>query len=913
MLSIGKMVARSEDYYLQSVANGREEYYTGSGEAPGYWLGRGAERLELSGQVAPADLRAVLAGVSPRGEILNAGRVAEAHRVAGFDLTFSAPKSVSLLYGLSDPDVSRTVRAIHTDAVSQALGYLERRALRLRRGAGGEQRVEADGLVAAAFMHRTSRAGDPQLHTHVLVANVAQGMDDTWSAPDGRLIYFHARTAGFLYEAALRAGLTKSLGVAFGPVSRGIAELDGVPKTLLRSFSTRRREIERHLAQVGEYSAKAAQVAVLATRAPKETARELANGPGLRKRWLDQAADLGFADLGRGVTVLDGLLGARMWSPPSGARIAEVVDQVIGPAGLTAGAAAFERRDVVRALADALSEGAPVELVESMAEAALARPEVAALASVGRGGELRHTTLDLLEVERRLLREIAESQGAGVGTVSADTLATALCRFPLLAPEQVDMVRRLVTSGHGTEAVVGKAGSGKTLALAAAHSAWEAHGSRVIGTALSARAARGLHDGAGMASDTLARLLKGLTNGTVELSTHDVVVLDEAGMVGTRDLAALIDATGRAGAKAVLVGDPRQLPEIAAGGAFAAIVGRIGSIELTENRRQNQAWERSALDALRVGRAGLALASYDDAGRIHLAPTMAQAREQLVESWLHSHLAAEDAVMMALTRGEVGALNDAARAALHLRKRLGPDVLEVGETGFAVGDKVVCLRNDRRIGVVNGTVGTVQGVWHGGLAITTAEGPRHLPPRYLDDDHLSHAYALTVHKAQGLTVERAFVLATESLTQEAGYVAMSRARSGTELFVPVDGSGEDLPGHDLRHQSDDPMARTVRRLGTSGAKQLALSELATPAEHVAGDDRTALERSVYREEPQIGGGDGTPKDDPAPAGAEARQRQRASHDAMTLALKTREAIEAERDRGWTTTPTELDRSRGRGR
>ena len=136
MLSIAKLVARAEDYYLRTVAAGREEYYTGAGESPGYWLGQGATRLGLSGEVAPADLRAVLAGVSPQGEILTAGGVADARRVAGFDLTFSAPKSVSLLYGLSGRDVSATVRAVHADAVAQALDYLERRALRVRRGSG---------------------------------------------------------------------------------------------------------------------------------------------------------------------------------------------------------------------------------------------------------------------------------------------------------------------------------------------------------------------------------------------------------------------------------------------------------------------------------------------------------------------------------------------------------------------------------------------------------------------------------------------------------------------------------------------------------------------------------------------------------------------------------------------------------
>jgi len=171
VLSIGKMVARSGEYYIATVANGREEYYTGLGESPGFWLGEGSRRLGLEGSVNPDDLRQVLAGVSPGGEVLTAGRVDEAKRVAGFDLTWSAPKSVSLLFGLSDPAVAAVVRGVHEDSVDQALGYLERHSLSLRRGAGGQSSVSAEGLVAAAFTHRTSRAGDPQLHTHVLVAN----------------------------------------------------------------------------------------------------------------------------------------------------------------------------------------------------------------------------------------------------------------------------------------------------------------------------------------------------------------------------------------------------------------------------------------------------------------------------------------------------------------------------------------------------------------------------------------------------------------------------------------------------------------------------------------------------------------------------------------------------------------------
>lgn len=270
MLSIGKMVARSEEYYLRTVAAGREEYYTGSGEAPGYWIGQGAAELGLFGEVAPEDLREVLAGFSSGGDVLTAGRVDPTHRVSGFDLTWSAPKSVSLLYALGDPDTSAIVRRVHADAVAQSLGYLERRALRLRRGAGGERHIAAKGLVAAAFMHRTSRSGDPQLHTHVLMANVAQGSDAKWSAPDARLLYFHARTAGFLYQAALRAGLSDQLGLRFGPVVQGSAEVEGIPRVLLRAFSTRRRQIERHLELTGGTTSGAAEAAALITRGSKE-------------------------------------------------------------------------------------------------------------------------------------------------------------------------------------------------------------------------------------------------------------------------------------------------------------------------------------------------------------------------------------------------------------------------------------------------------------------------------------------------------------------------------------------------------------------------------------------------------------------------------------------------------------------
>jgi ATP-dependent exoDNAse (exonuclease V) alpha subunit len=380
---------------------------------------------------------------------------------------------------------------------------------------------------------------------------------------------------------------------------------------------------------------------------------------------------------------------------------------------------------------------------------------------VGPGAELRHTTLELLDIERALLEAVERLQCAGRGVAEAGALRSALTQFPLLSDEQTAMVQHLTGSGTGVDVVVGQAGTGKTLALAAARMAWETSGVEVVGTSLSARAARGLEDGAGIESRTLAKVILGLESGTLELGPAHVIVVDEAGMVGTRDLAKLISACDASGSKVVLVGDPRQLPEIDAGGTLSAVVSRIGAVELTENRRQTERWEQMALSALRHGRSELALATYERAGRVHTAPSMGETCNQLVASWASAFGQGRDAVILAVTSKEVATLNEFARAELRRGGQLGPNVLEVDGCGFALGDRVVCLRNDHRLGVLNGTMGTVERGLAGGLFVSIADGERFLPAAYLEAGHLGHGYAVTIHKSQGLTVERSFVRITD--------------------------------------------------------------------------------------------------------------------------------------------------------
>lgn len=286
MLNIGKLAVNGGEYYLEVVASGVEDYYLGAGEAPGWWTGSAASQLGLSGRVNASDLEAVLAGTHPRtGEKLLRGFGGP--RLPGFDLTFRAPKSVSLLWALSTPDVAEEVRACHDRAVATALEFLERHAIGTRRGTNGVEHVEADGAVAAVFRHRTSRAGDPLLHSHVLVANLAHTPDDDrWRTLNGRLLYTHSKTAGFVYQAALRHELTSTLGVAWQPVVNGTADLQGVQREVIQHFSRRRADILAALDATGHASTKAAQVATLATRQRKEYGVSAAT---LTDRWTARA------------------------------------------------------------------------------------------------------------------------------------------------------------------------------------------------------------------------------------------------------------------------------------------------------------------------------------------------------------------------------------------------------------------------------------------------------------------------------------------------------------------------------------------------------------------------------------------------------------------------------------------------
>jgi ATP-dependent exoDNAse (exonuclease V) alpha subunit len=346
------------------------------------------------------------------------------------------------------------------------------------------------------------------------------------------------------------------------------------------------------------------------------------------------------------------------------------------------------------------------------------------------------------------------------------------------------MVRRLVLDGDGVAVVIGQAGTGKTFALAAARQAWEGSGYRVVGAALARRAAIELEDGAGIESTSIATLLDELRRRPWSaLPRRSVLVIDEAGMVPTRALAEIVDHVDRCGAKLVLVGDDRQLPEIGAGGTFGALARELPAIELRENRRQAAAWEREALAVLREGDADGAVQRYAARGRIFADVNADEVRRRLVADWWAAR-SPDDAVMIAHRRRDVADLNGRAHEVMRAASALSGLEISVGDVLVATGDRVLLRRNDRRLGVVNGDRGVVVEAGENELVVELRGRTVRLGREYLDQERaLELGYAITGHAAQGLTCSQTFVLATDGLSKEWAYVALSRGRESNRLYV----------------------------------------------------------------------------------------------------------------------------------
>jgi conjugative relaxase-like TrwC/TraI family protein len=844
VLSVAKLTPGQEGYYERSVAAGVDDYYAGKGESPGLWAGRGAQELQLEGVVQEGQLGKLVRGLHPltgaelrrhppqrtitveRIDPESGERRVEEKKlapVAGFDLVFGAPKSVSLLHALGDEETRLAVVQAHTAAWQAALSYLEAEACVIRRGRNGVIRERASGFVAAAYQHRTSRAQDPHLHTHVIVANLARSPSDgEWRALDGEAILSTYRlAAGYLYQAHLRAELSRSLGVDWEPPVKGMAEIAGIPAGALRAFSRRRSQVVDHLEERDTAGFYASRVAALETRERKDEI----NLVRLREEWRARAIEHGF-----GRPELEALLHRNPRRELAAAEVLERAERMLGAEGLTEKRSAFSEPELVMAWAEAHTAGVPAEWLRQICARFVALPQVERVGETPLPGRPAfYSTTELLAVERAALALVARGRDVGAPSVSDDAVERVIesrrARLAL-APDQEAMVRAVATSADGVVLVVGRAGAGKTTALHAVVQAFSTAGIPVFGAAPSGAAAEKLQDETGLASSTLHRLLLDAErNGA--LPRGCALVVDEAGMAETRVLARVLSLVEKAEAKAILVGDPHQLPSVGAGGLFAALVEREGAVELTDNRRQLDLREREALEAVRRGTGREYIAFAEGKGRLVVSDDPLALRARLLADWWRTaRLDLAASVMIAHRRRDVAELNAVARALMTADGRLGRECLEISGREFAAGDRIVCLRNSDALGVRNGTRGTVRHVDRSGgrLHVRTDRGEDVCLSRaYLKAGEVRHAYAVTGHASQGLTVERAFVVGADAgRLREWGYVALSRARAETRLYVLADELEPDTHAQNL--DGHNPLSRFAKALESSGAERLALDQ-----------------------------------------------------------------------------------------
>ncbi|MBC9735534.1 MobF family relaxase [Nocardioides marmotae] len=802
------------------------------------------------------------------------------HSVAGFDLTFTPVKSVSALWALADSQVAAEIEQAHAAAVQHTLGWLEEHVLFTRRGHRGVRQVRTRGLIAAAFTHRDSRAGDPNLHTHVAVSNKVQDEEGQWLAVDGRVLFKANVTLSEHYNTRLEAELTARLGLRFeepeASSSRGrpVREVAGVDPRLSRTWSSRRHDIDIRRNQLSTQfqhdhgrpptpteSIALGQQANLETRQEKHAPRSEAEQ---RAAWASEARQI----LGSS-TAVTAMVGRCLREPsrtapdPSVSR--EWVEQAARQVVHTLeGTRATWQLWHLRAEAErqARYAGVPLDRLEAVIGATvqraiqaesvalpdpdlahahgrtpppLRRPDGSSVYAVH--GSQRFTSRAILDAERSLLDAAGRCDGRAVAPVRVHRFLmgwTSDRDGSGLSTEQEALVVRLAGSSQRVQVALAPAGSGKTRCMRALADLWLSDGGRVVGLAPSAAAAHQLQASlcdevgegtdrsiAGVPCDTLAKVAWGMVHpddaagwaSTIGPAT--MVIIDEAAMAGTIELAAVVRLVVERGGCVRLVGDDRQLAAVAAGGIVRDIADRYGAATLSETRRFHDPVEGAATLALRSGDP-VALGFYADNGRLHVGDAMACA-EQAYAAWKVDLTAGRSSILLAPTRELARELNLRAQ-----RDRL--EALRKDEAGhdsavelfdgarLRVGDQVITRRNDRRLSlsntdwVRNGDRWTVRALGTDGSAtLTSTERRRHVtvPSSYVTE-HLTLGYATTIHGAQGLTVDTAHTVLTGDEDRSLLYVGLTRGRHANHVYVTVlphprgpSGDGADAGWHDM--------------------------------------------------------------------------------------------------------------------
>lgn len=804
-----------------SGAGASAEYYTGyltkaDGEQPGVWTGSQASGLGLSGEVTTKELEALLSGHHPStGQRLGRALIDRVDKhgntikaVAGYDATLSAPKSLSVLWGLTGDE---GLAECHDVAVNAVVEMVEKYGSTTRiRSNGTRLHPETNGLTVAVFRQSTSRADDPQLHTHVVISSKVQTHNGRWYALDALTLKKYQQAFGYLYQSVLRAELSHRYGIVFDDIVNGQAEISGVPSELLEKFSKRSGEIavemngklavfknrEGRDPTDFEHAAMEREAAV-----DTRTKKSGACVPDLRTRWHDEAAGLGVD----ATTLTNSISEAASQRPieASPVAVSDVIDE------LATKRSTWNRMDVLRAICDTASPQ-PGHAGASWA-AALGQSVDTVLTSCVDLDPASDNTLRRSSDGRSLWIEPITNQSTSSHVIAqeehilswaVDAQADDPARSHTIADDALDDGQHdaaAAVAGHDRLVlVVGPAGAGKTRMLQAAVRDLQAQTRSVIGFAPTAKAARVLEIETGMATDTVAKLLYELGRPSPDRSWRGcgpgtTVIVDETGMLKTTDLHQLITHAGQRRWRLALIGDPHQLQAVGRGGMFQELCDNGRTIELEHLHRFTNPWEAAASLRLREGDPR-ALETYASFDRIRPG-TFEEHLYTISEQWKRSR---NDGETISITTGRnehVHAINH------HMQQcRIGAGELDqntltpINDDWAMIGDIVATRRNDRRLRTTSSEPIRNRERWtitdanpNGDITVARLDGPGTitLPADYVRQ-HVQLAYATTEHGAQGETADRSITLATTATTGRGLYVGMTRGRQENVALVVTD-------------------------------------------------------------------------------------------------------------------------------
>ena len=845
MLSIAALTG-GPDYYLELTSI---NYYTLGGEPLPIWAGTAAGEMELFGNAQAEHVRRLCAGYDAEtGEkrlVRNAG---SEDRNPGHDCTFSCPKSVSIAWAVGSDEMREAIQKAQLAAVKQAIEYLEAKAGFARVGAQGQTLVKCP-LLFALFEHGTSRALDPQLHTHAVLINLTVHPDGRTTAVDSTFLYHFKMATGAIYRAALAEGLQK---IGFQIEQRKLGssigfEVAGIPDALLEEFSKRRAEIEAVLelraGSLDASSAKYAELVAKETRRTKDTEKPRSE---LLAEWQEVARRFGVTDVSL----------ARMLSPnqrPDRFVRAERKEQIYSDAisALSENHSHWNETELTKAVAERSAGLLSARDIREVVENKLRSPELVSLGPVKTEErnskqkqyvvrmEERYSTPEILRIEREMLVNVERIvRGPRSDTASRHIKAAieqTASEGKKLFPEQALAVRELC-SGPGVRLLSGLAGTGKTTTLKTAVDAWRREDpTRTIwGCAVAGAAMQRLQEGVGkgIQCETLQSTIWRLDKGWLKFDSKSVVIVDEAGMLGTNQLAKLIEHVKNApGARLILVGDAKQLQPISAGGPFKYLASAFGGvIRLTNIQRQRDPWAREAVKAMERGDSDVAIEAFIENGRFHLAKTRAQAMDKLVEQWK-----VDDGIknptgvfMLASLNSEVKALNMKAQAARILAGEVDPEKkIYTNGVHIHVGDKLQFQERSKPYGLQNSDCGTLVAIDQKLQRVTVKldknEREVTIDLKRYSKNNLRLGYASTTHKLQGASLPHVHVLMGGSMTDlHMGYVQVSRSILSSHLFCD-------------EHSAGDPkLANLIRSLGQARQKLMA-HEVARNSVELTGD------------------------------------------------------------------------------